>query len=67
MRATLVIGTLLLMAACAEQTSLEPPPTGASSVKSSGQAPSRPDPCDRSDFPAGAAGDAAYANCVIQS
>ena len=68
MRATLLMGTLVLMAACAEQTTYQnPAPTDGSSVNGASYAPSRPDPCNRSDFPAGPAGDTEYTNCVIQS
>ncbi|MCB1349114.1 MAG: hypothetical protein KDK11_10885 [Maritimibacter sp.] len=64
MRAPLLIGTLVLMAACAEQTTYQdPPPTGAAAA----YAPSQANPCKRSDFPAGAAGDTAYTNCIIES
>lgn len=68
MRATLLIGTLVLMAACAEQpTYQDPAPTGGSSANGTAYAPSQPQPCKRSDYPAGPAGDTAYTNCVIQS
>ncbi len=67
MRATLLIGTLVLMAACAEQPAYqEPAPAAKASSTDAGHTP-KPDPCKRSDYPAGAAGDTAYTNCVIQS
>jgi len=68
MRATLLMGTLVLMAACAEQPTFEnPAPTGGSSVNGASHTPSQADPCNRSDYPAGPAGDTEYTNCVIQS
>ncbi len=68
MRATLLIGALVLMAACAEQPPYQDPaPTGGASGNGVTYAPSKPNPCNRSDFPPGAAGDTAYTNCVIQS
>jgi hypothetical protein len=67
MRATLLIGTLVLMAACAQQpTYQEPAPTAGSPGNGAAYTPP-PAACKRSDFPAGAAGDTAYTNCVIQS
>ncbi|MCB1357756.1 MAG: hypothetical protein KDK53_15110 [Maritimibacter sp.] len=66
MRATFLIGTLVLMAACAEQPAYQDPaPTGASA--GSGYAQTPPPPCKRSDYPYGAAGDTAYTNCIIES
>jgi hypothetical protein len=62
------MGTLVLMAACAEQpTYQDPAPTRGSAVNGASYAPSQANPCNRSDFPAGSAGDAEYTNCVIQS
>jgi hypothetical protein len=66
MRATLLIGTLVLMAACAEQTAYQDPaPTSAGAGGSYAQA--QPSPCKRSDYPEGAAGDTEYTNCIIQN
>ena len=68
MRAISLMGTLLLMAACADQPAYQDPaPAGGASGNSASYAAPKADPCKRSDFPAGAAGDAAYTNCVIQS
>ena len=68
MRATLLMGALVLMAACAEQPTYQnPAPTGASVGNGASYTPSQANPCNRSDFPAGSAGDAEYTNCVIQS
>ncbi len=67
MRATILIGTLVLMAACAEQPVYQDPaPAGGASATGASHTP-KPDPCKRSDYPAGAAGETAYTNCVIQS
>ena len=63
MRAILLIGTLVLMAACAEQPTYQDPPPGYAQPRPAPEA----DPCDRSDYPSGPAGDAEYTNCVIQS
>ena len=68
MRATLLIGTLVLMAACAEQTPYQnPAPTGGSADSGASYTPSQAYPCDRADYPEGAAGDAEYTNCIIQN
>ena len=71
MKATLLIGTLVLMAACAEQHVYQTPaPTDGYSGSGASYTPGPPaqaDPCNRYDYPAGPAGDADYTNCVIQS
>lgn len=64
MRATILICTLVAMAACAEQPAYQDPaPTNAGA----GQAYAPPTPCKRSDYAEGAAGDTEYTNCIIQN
>jgi len=68
MRAIVLIGTLALMAACAEPPYQEPAPMGGSSGSGAAYTPPpQAEPCDRANYPAGADGDAAFANCVIQN